>query len=67
MPNSRTRTSRLLLVSSAEDGTIVGVAPDGTVHASTDGGQGWEHRARLGAAPYELTAAGGGDVRHCGE
>jgi photosystem II stability/assembly factor-like uncharacterized protein len=52
----------LLLVSWAEDGTVVGVGPDGTVHASTDDGQNWEQRGRLDTAPHALTAAGGGDV-----
>jgi len=50
------------LVSWAEDGTIIGAEPDGTVHASTDGGQAWEQRGNLGAAPQALTATGAGEV-----
>lgn len=45
------------LVSWAEDGTIVGVEPDGTVQASTDDGQSWQARGALEAAPHALTAA----------
>ncbi len=52
----------LLLVSWAEDGTIIGAEPDGTVHASTDGGQAWEQRGDLGGAPQALSATGGGEV-----
>jgi photosystem II stability/assembly factor-like uncharacterized protein len=52
----------LQLVSWAEDGTIVGVEPDGTVHASTDDGQTWEQRGSLGAAPHALTATSDSDV-----
>jgi len=50
------------LVSWAEDGTIIGAEPDGTVQASTDGGQTWEQRGDLGAAPQALTATGAGEV-----
>ncbi|MGI8693581.1 MAG: WD40/YVTN/BNR-like repeat-containing protein [Geodermatophilaceae bacterium] len=50
------------LVSWADDATIVGVEPDGTVHASTDDGQTWEQRGELGAAPQALTATGTGAV-----
>ena len=52
----------MLLVSWAEDGTIIGAEPDGTVHASTDGGQTWEQRGDLGAAPQALTATSAGEV-----
>lgn len=52
----------LQLVSWAEDGTIVGVEPNGTVHASTDDGQSWEQRGSLGAAPHALTATSGSDI-----
>lgn len=55
-------TPVMLLVSWAEDGTIIGAEPDGTVHASTDGGQTWEQRGNLGAAPQALTATGAGEV-----
>ncbi len=52
----------LLLVSWAEDGTIVGVDPDGAVHSSTDGGLTWQPGGNLGAAPEALTATGDGGV-----
>lgn len=52
----------MLLVSWAEDETIIGAEPDGTVHASTDGGRTWEQRGNLGAAPQALTATGAGQV-----
>jgi photosystem II stability/assembly factor-like uncharacterized protein len=52
----------LLLVSWAEDGTIVGVDPDGAVHSSTDGGLTWQRGGNLGAAPEALTATGDGEV-----
>lgn len=52
----------LLLVTWAEDGTIVGVEPDGTVHASSDDGQSWQQRGSLDAAPQALTATDAGEV-----
>ncbi len=52
----------LLLVSWAEDGTVIGVDPEGVVHASTDGGQSWEQRGQLDAAPHALTAASDDEV-----
>jgi photosystem II stability/assembly factor-like uncharacterized protein len=52
----------LLLVSWAEDGTVIGVEPEGAVHASTDGGQTWEQRGQLDASPHALTAAGDDQV-----
>ncbi len=45
----------LLLVSWAEDGTVVGVTPEGSVQVSTDDGGAWERRADLGAPPEALT------------
>jgi len=52
----------LQLVSWAEDGTIVGAAPDGSVHASTDGSQTWQPRGALDAPPHALTATSGEEV-----
>jgi hypothetical protein len=52
----------LQLVSWAADGTIIGAAPDGTVHASTDGGQTWQQRGSLDAPPHALTATSSSDV-----
>jgi hypothetical protein len=48
----------LLLVDWAEDGTLVGIAPDGAVHTSTDGGS-WSRRGQAGGAPQAVEAADG--------
>ena len=52
----------LQLVAWSEDDVIIGVAPDGTVHASADDGQTWEQRGDLGASPHALAATTGDDV-----
>lgn len=52
----------LLLVTWAEDGAIVGVEPDGTVHVSSDGGQSWQQRGSLDASPHALTATSADEV-----
>jgi hypothetical protein len=52
----------LQLVAWADDGTIVGVAPDGAVHASTDKGGSWEQRGSIEAAPHALAVAAGNEV-----
>lgn len=39
-------------------GSLVGIAPDGTVHVSGDGGTIWSHRGSAGGAPEALTASG---------
>jgi len=44
----------LVLVDWATDDTLLGVAPDGAVHVSTDGGATWEARGRLTGAPEAL-------------
>ncbi len=49
----------LQLVSWADDGTLVGVQPDGAVQVSTDAGETWEQRGKLGAQPHALLAANG--------
>ncbi|MDQ3406068.1 MAG: exo-alpha-sialidase, partial [Actinomycetota bacterium] len=46
----------ILLVSWADDGTLVGLGPDGTVYVSSDGGEAWEGRARLDGSPEALAA-----------
>ena len=51
----------LLLVDWADDGTLVGVAPDGAVHTSADGGT-WSAQGRVGGAPQALETADGGRV-----
>ncbi|WP_147251855.1 F510_1955 family glycosylhydrolase [Blastococcus sp. TF02-8] len=49
----------LVLVDVAADGgTAAGVAPDGTVFVSTDGGRTWEERESVGGAPAALTVEG---------
>jgi len=52
----------LLLLAWAEDGSIVGVAPNGSVHASSDDGQTWEQRGSLDAAPEALAVTADGEV-----
>lgn len=44
----------LVLVDWAADGTLLGVAPDGAVHVSTDAGTTWKARGRLPGAPEAL-------------
>ena len=46
----------LLLVSWSDDGTIVGLDPDGTVYTSAGDGAAWEARARLDGSPEALIA-----------
>ena len=49
----------LVLVDIAADGaSAVGVAPDGSVLVSTDGGRTWAERGSVGGAPEALTADG---------
>ena len=50
------------LVSWADDGSLVGVAPDGTVHASAGDGRPWEERGRLDGPPEALFAATGAEI-----
>lgn len=52
----------LQLVAWADDGALVGVAPDGAVHASTDGGRSWEKRGSIEGAPRALAVADGDAV-----
>lgn len=48
----------LQLVTWSEAGRIVGVAPDGTVHASDDGGATWDERGSAEGAPEALATSG---------
>lgn len=49
----------LQLVAWSPDGTVViGVAPDGAVHASTDGGRTWTERGSVDGAPEALGVHG---------
>lgn len=43
-------------VAFADGTTVVGAAPDGAVHVSTDGGLTWEQRGSLGGPPEALDA-----------
>jgi hypothetical protein len=52
----------LLLVTWADDGTIVGVQPDGVVQASTDAGRTWQQRGNLEGAPEALEAVSDREV-----
>lgn len=47
----------LLLVSWADDGTLVGLGPEGAVSVSTDNGESWEGRAALDGSPEALAVA----------
>jgi photosystem II stability/assembly factor-like uncharacterized protein len=49
-------TPLLLLANWADDGTLVGAGPDGTIYASTDDGASWQRRGSLEAAPEALQA-----------
>ena len=42
----------------ADGGSAVGVAPDGSVYASADGGRTWAERGNVGGAPAALTVEG---------
>ncbi|WP_225753563.1 F510_1955 family glycosylhydrolase [Actinotalea sp. Marseille-Q4924] len=44
-------------VAFADHATVVGAAPDGSVHVSVDGGATWEERGSLGGPPEALDAA----------
>lgn len=46
----------LVLVTWTDDGTVLGVDPQGGVHASLDGGKSWEKRGTAGGQPAALTA-----------
>lgn len=52
----------LLLVSWAEDGTLVGIEPSGVVHTSADGADTFEEAGALGAEPEALHAEAEGAV-----
>lgn len=52
----------MLLVSWAEDGSLVGVGPEGTVYTSPGDGQPWEQRAELDARPEALLAVAADEI-----
>lgn len=47
-----------LVAWSPDSAVVIGVAPDGTVHASTDGGRTWAERGSVGGAPEALGVNG---------
>lgn len=49
---------RLLLVTWTDTGDLIGIAPDGTVHVSGDGGGTWSHRGSAQGKPEALTSSG---------
>jgi hypothetical protein len=51
----------LLLLTWTENGTLVGVDPNGTVHVSDDGGRTWSERGNAGGQPGALTATDDAD------
>lgn len=44
----------------ADDGTVYGIGPDGTLHASTDRGTTWQRRGGTASPPQAITAEPGG-------
>jgi photosystem II stability/assembly factor-like uncharacterized protein len=52
----------MLLVSWADDGTLAGLGPEGTVYLSSDGGEAWEERARLDGSPEALAAVNEAEI-----
>ena len=46
----------LQLLTWTDTGTLIGVEPEGSVHASADGGSTWQQRGTVGATPEALTA-----------
>lgn len=52
----------LMLVSWADDGTIVGVDPSGVVNISRDAAQVWQQRGEVGGSPDALVATSGDEV-----
>ncbi|MCA1693766.1 MAG: exo-alpha-sialidase, partial [Actinobacteria bacterium] len=48
----------LQLVTWTDTGALVGIAPEGTVRVSGDGGSTWSQRGSAGAVPEALTASG---------
>jgi hypothetical protein len=52
----------LLLVSWAEDGTLVGVGPEGTVYVRAGDGEEWQRRGVLKSAPEALAAVSSEEI-----
>jgi hypothetical protein len=56
------RAPLMLQVSWAQDGSLVGVGPDGTVYTSSGDGQPWEQRAQLDGRPEALLAVAAEEI-----
>lgn len=52
----------IMLVEWPRTDEIYGIAPDGVVHVSADGGDNWQQRAELGGQPQAMTFAHDGAV-----
>lgn len=52
----------LVLVSWAEDGTLVGVTPEGVIHTADDPAGDWTERGRLDGQPEALTAISSSEI-----
>jgi hypothetical protein len=52
----------LLLVSWADDGALVGLTPDGTIHFSDNGGRSWDRRGTIEGAAEAVEAASAQEV-----
>lgn len=52
----------MLLVSWADDGTLVGLGPEGTVYVSTADDRTWEQRALLDGPPEALAAVSDSEI-----
>jgi photosystem II stability/assembly factor-like uncharacterized protein len=51
-----------LLISWADDGTLVGVTPKGVVQLSSDQGTTWQQRGAAGESPEALEAASADNI-----
>lgn len=52
----------LVFIDWASTKRLVGIAPDGTLHASEDGGKSWTERGSVSGGPQAVLAHGGSDV-----
>jgi len=52
----------IMLVSWAEDGSLVGVDPEGAVYVSDGGGEAWQERERLDGPPEALAAVSESEI-----
>lgn len=52
-----TKGPNLVVLDTTASGQVVGLAPDGTVHLSTDSGKTWVERGSIGGSPAALTTS----------